>query len=319
MGNTVLSSTRYLIDTATFVDIDSEALEKLADTLGAGELVIPKWDVPVYVGEAMEDVIDFVFLENSINFAFTNFTTGEKYCTEYLGTNWTGSYGMLAALKKAIDNGVQLLDGAYLRDITFETMRSIFTESIPMLQERFDIFREVGKVLCDKYGGHFHNLYAAANGRLFNNGKGLVELLTSDFPSFDDSGVIDCHLVRFDKRAQLAPAVLQGKYQETPLFEDIDKLTAFADYVLPKGLRAHGVLVYTPELADAVDKGVLIPAWSREEMEIRAATIHAADRIMRRINSTREEPITILHLDYALWSTSRKTPGRHHLTRTISY
>lgn len=319
MENPVLPSTRYLIDTAKFVRIDDEALNRLADTLGIGELIIPKWDIPVYVSGTMEDVIDFVFLENSINFAFTDFVTGAKYCTEYLGTEWKGSYGMLAALKKAIDSGVPLLDGAYLRDISFEEMRSIFTDSIPMLKERWEIFREVGGVLCDRYGGHFHNLYAAANGRLFNNGKGLVELLTADFPSFDDSGVIDGHAVRFDKRAQLAPAILQGKYQETPLFEDIDKLTIFADYVLPKGLRDHGVLVYAPELATAVDKGEMIPAWSRKEMEIRAATVHAADRIMGRINAAREDPITILHLDYALWSSSRKTPGRHHLTKTISY
>lgn len=323
-GNTVLSSTSILVENPRHVAINSSALDYTSAKLSLGKFELPAWKMPFYPELDDEGMIDYFLLMNSINFAFTDFNTGQKYSTQYKGTEWKGSSGMAAALTRAIYSGIPLLDGRYLRYISGPEMEDIFegTIEIPMLLERLEIFHEIGKILSTRYGGQFHNLVSASGRRLFDEGKGLVELLTSEFPSFDDSVVYDGKKIRFDKRAQLAAGMLCGYFQNSPLFEpgEADKLTVFADYVVPKTLRDFGILEYSPDLAEKVDTMQLIPKGSLEELEIRASTIHACSRMIDHINVLkRDQPINSLHLDYRLWSEGRKTPGQHHLTRTINY
>jgi hypothetical protein len=224
------------------------------------------------------------------------------------------------------------LDGEYLKDISEHELRKTFAGNfeIPLFEERMRLFREVGQVLHEKYDCHFHNLVAASNHRLFDGGNGLVERLTNDFPSFDDSAYFGTYtvrfLVRFNKRAQLAAGMLYGRFRNQGLFqiEDIDELTVFADYVLPKALRDLGILVYEKSLAKDVDNQRLIEAGSDQELEIRAATLHASKMLTDKINEYRSQrgadKINALHMDYKLWSESRKPEGtQHHLTVTTAY
>jgi hypothetical protein len=68
------------------------------------------------------------------------------------------------------------------------------------------------------------------------------------------------------------------------LKEDIENLTVFPDYQLPKVLRDLGILEYEESLAYRVDSGIEIPRNSQEELEIRASTIHASDMLVKSIN-----------------------------------
>ena len=52
-----------------------------------------------------------------------------------------------------------------------------------------------------------------------------------------------------------------------------EELTVFADYKLPQVLRRLGVLRYAPHLAERIDRLKPLEAGSREEGEIRAATV----------------------------------------------
>ena len=69
-------------------------------------------------------------------------------------------------------------------------------------------------------------------------------------PFFRDTG--------FYKRAQIVPAdlALAGVAE----FHDLDRLTIFADNLVPHVLRVDGVLRYDPELAARIDAGELHPA-----------------------------------------------------------
>ena len=138
--------------------------------------------------------------------------------------------------------------------------------------------------------------------------------------------------VFLNKRAQLAGAALHAKSggdSQSPFyFSDSDKLTVFSDYIIPRNLRDMGILRYKRGLGARVDWEEIILEGSREELEIRAATVHAADALLRRINAIKEnrgiEPITAVHLDHVLWSSSRikgliSTSSPHHLTPTIRY
>jgi len=95
-----------------------------------------------------------------------------------------------------------------------------------------------------------------------------------------------------------------------------DRLTAFADYRLPQILRHYGALVYASALAESVDNCREIKAGSRDEIEIRAATVQAVERMRRRLVGH-----TAAEIDNALWLLSQQVADLkpHHRTRTINY
>ena len=324
--NNVLESTRFLVEHPKYVFINNHKVKEVAKEFAKEELKIPRWDAPVFPEtDDIETIVDFLCVGNLVNFAFTDFETGETFSVNYNG-HWSGAFGMWAALKRALkETDEQILCGDYLKALTKKDVEKIFAGNppIPMLEERQIILQEAGEILVDKYGGHFYNLFDKANGKLFNNGGGFVERLVNDFPSYNDSCVaydgIRARIVHFNKRAQLAAGMIYGRLQDKKPFEDIDKLTVFADYELPKALREMKMLNYTKELREKVDNKIPIDAGSREELEIRAATIHAADKLIKEIDS--DYNVNALHVDYALWSVGRngeiKKP--HHLTRTIWY
>ena len=53
----------------------------------------------------------------------------------------------------------------------------------------------------------------------------------------------------------------------------------FADYRVPQILRAKGILKYDKHLSDLVDNKKELPHGSKEEIEIRAATIQSVEKI----------------------------------------
>jgi hypothetical protein len=115
----------------------------------------------------------------------------------------------------------------------------------------------------------------------------------------------------FYKRAQIAANDLQ--LAGVVSFPDIDRLTVFADNLVPHVLRHEGVLRYSDELAELVDAGVELPAGSRHEQEIRACGVHACELIARRLG------VAPALLDNWLWNRGLDLPGRPHITRTTYY
>jgi Potential Queuosine, Q, salvage protein family len=130
--------------------------------------------------------------------------------------------------------------------------------------------------------------------------------LASGMPFFDDPG--------FWKRAQITAndLALAGVVS----FTDIDRLTVFADNLVPHVLRVDGVLLYEPELAARVDAGVLLPPGSPMEREIRACAVHACERLAGRLGV----PPRIL--DNWLWNRGQAPPYSErpaHRTQTVFY
>ena len=77
----------------------------------------------------------------------------------------------------------------------------------------------------------------------------LAEQLAAGMPFFDDRG--------FFKRAQITANDLA--LAAIAEFTDIDRLTIFADNLVPHVLRTDGVLTYAPELAQLIDSEQLLP------------------------------------------------------------
>jgi hypothetical protein len=151
----------------------------------------------------------------------------------------------------------------------------------------------------------------------------LTNLFIKFFSSFNDYATFEGEKVEFHKRAQLNTDMINyrlAKHSEIEL-SNLDKLTAFADYKVPQMLRKFGIIEYVPELAERIDSYEEIEAGSREEIEIRAATIWAIEE-MKEVLSSRFPQITARQLDDHLWSLGQiKSPDDkpYHRTKTISY
>jgi hypothetical protein len=133
----------------------------------------------------------------------------------------------------------------------------------------------------------------------------LAEQLAAGMPFFDDQG--------FWKRAQIAAndLALAGIAE----FDDIDRLTIFADNLVPHVLRVDGVLRYDPALAARIDAGELLEP-GEAERDIRACAVHACELIAERLGVP---PRT---LDSWLWNRGQspryKSVPRHR-TQTVFY
>lgn len=133
----------------------------------------------------------------------------------------------------------------------------------------------------------------------------LAEQLAAGMPFYDDRG--------FYKRAQIAAPELQrfGVAQ----FRDLDRLTLFADNLVPHVLRVDGALAYAPQLAAHIDAERLLPygSWERE---IRACAVQAVEQLAARLERRAHE------LDMALWSRGQGTDYKaqpRHRHRTVFY
>ena len=150
----------------------------------------------------------------------------------------------------------------------------------------------------------------------------LVNLLAA-MPYFRDVSSYQGVEVPLYKRAQLLAADLAIAFagQGPGEFHDLDRLTIFADNLVPHVLRVDGLLEYDADLLGRIDHGELIPAGSPEEVEIRAVAVHAVERIVTELRAA-DIPATARELDYLLWNRgqgpSYKAQPRHR-TRTVFY
>jgi hypothetical protein len=145
------------------------------------------------------------------------------------------------------------------------------------------------------------DVVAAASG----SAERLAERLAGGMPFFADRG--------FYKRAQIAPSdlALAGVAE----FDDLDRLTAFADNLVPHVLRVDGVLHYHPELAGRIDAGELLDP-GEQEQEIRACAVHACELIASQLDAPPRA------VDVWLWNRGqapRYKARPRHRTRTVFY
>ena len=123
------------------------------------------------------------------------------------------------------------------------------------------------------------------------------------------------------KRAQLFASDLItatfGKWNP----EDSSDLTLFSDNMLPAALRALGILTLSEDFAGTIARGDLVRAGSRREIELRASTVIAGERLKRAIAEANDDGSdwSMRSLDYWLWRYGRQADVAAHRTRTPAY
>jgi hypothetical protein len=323
----VLASVTAVVDDTVHVRTSIEAIERVADWMAFESFAPPIGGPagPFDWGDDPDQLIDATMLKACLDFAFTDFDTGVKFEVDYQGRRWSDSEAMFACLHRALASGTPLLDGAYLAGIERSDLEAIFDGNIemPMLDERVDILRGVGERLAAGHSGRFHNFVRSCPDRMYADGDGVLERLVAEFPRFDDVSDYHERQVVIYKLAQLALWSLHLAVGPGGGFalHDLDRMTAFADYIVPVGLRLMGILEYTPGLEARIDSGDHIPRDSDEEIEIRAHSVYATALLTEAINARRGDapPLVIPEIDFRLWSAYHTTTWPHHLTRTVMY
>jgi hypothetical protein len=142
----------------------------------------------------------------------------------------------------------------------------------------------------------------------------LVETLAA-WDSFKDVSTYDSLTIPFLKRAQIAAADLSRS--RVANFDDLDRLTMFADNLVPHVLRLDGILTYEPALLARIDRHELIDHGSTEEVEIRACAVHAVELIVAHRPDTRA-----CDVDQLLWNRGqepRYKAAPRHRSRCTAY
>ncbi|VEN57494.1 unnamed protein product [Callosobruchus maculatus] len=139
------------------------------------------------------------------------------------------------------------LEALRLVDITNPTFYSTITEKqlqnilrsdtkieCPLISDRVKCLHEVGNALLENFEGSFKNVVKQCN----NNAEKLLQLIVNNFNCFRDEADYQGEKIAIYKRAQILIGDIWACFKNKGIgyFEDIDKITAFADYRVPQTL-----------------------------------------------------------------------------------
>ncbi len=215
---------------------------------------------------------------------------------------------------RAIHEKVPILNAAYLETITTRDVRHLFLSanhtSIPLLNERVKNLREAGYILKTRFDADIINLLKLSK---FDAAQ-IIKNIVKNFPSFQDVSKLNGKSVNFYKRAQIF--AYDVSMLKRISITNLEVLTVFADYKVPQLLRALGAIRYASSLADKVDSYQLLPKGSREETEIRVATVVVGERLSEILG------VSASLVDNALWKLAKDLKENnqpYHRTLTTSY
>jgi hypothetical protein len=205
------------------------------------------------------------------------------------GVRYRGAAGLFACHQRALNRGLDILDPAVLTGLRPGDVEDYYRDEVTgrttlqHLEGRLAKYQEIGRVLQERFDGHFAALLHEADGWLFrDDGRGVIQALVEHFPtSYGDWPF-----------AKLAMVITRGLYQRreagVPTTDEFTRLTAFrdperfdagADYYRPFFLMRVGILRVSEELREHLTREELIEPDSAWEQEYRAATIRACDEL----------------------------------------
>ena len=169
----------------------------------------------------------------------------------------------------------------------------------PLMIDFAAALRDVGERVEADHGGRFGAVVDAADG----SAPALVDTLAV-WAAFADVSIYDGREVPFFKRAQIVaadvdrmdlarlPAAAPAK---SGRLRDLDRLTAFADNLVPHVLRVDEVLRLDPALEERIEAGELLEHGSPEEVELRACAVQTVELLAAA------SPLTPAQIDSVLW------------------
>jgi Potential Queuosine, Q, salvage protein family len=267
---------------ARSVRIAEDKIEQYAAGLpqpGSGDEAAPFADDP-------ETAAAWAICMNAINFGSGWWPTIRK-------RPGLSGYGTMAAgvTDRFVADGPWTIDELRAMDAT--TIAEVVGQDPehPLMPQFAAAHRDVGNHIGTDHGGRFLGPATAADS---------IPALAGTFATWDsfaDLSHYDGRKVPFYKRAQLAAADLhRAGVADLP---GLDRLTAFADNLVPHVLRVDGILHLDPDLAAHIEAEELLEHGSPEEVELRACAVHCVE-LLAAIS-----PLTPAGIDSVLWNRGR--------------
>jgi hypothetical protein len=308
---------REVAERATFVRIDEGRIAAYAASLPLDQARAPQLDLEHHFLGAPEETVAYILTLDAVNFGSGYFPHLRKRL------NLSGYFTIATSLKERFETR-GALTADELGAMSPQACAGLFGQSLnnDPAMELMGLFatawNDLGRLVGDRFGGRFAGLVEAAG----SSAERLVELLAA-MPLFDDVQPYGELSVPFYKRAQLTAADLALTFgrKDYGLFVDLDRLTIFADNLVPHVLRVDGLLRYDPDLATRIDAEEPIPAGSSEEVEIRATALHTVELLVAELHRN-NQPIAAMELDYLLWNRGQQPVYKarpRHRTRTVFY
>jgi hypothetical protein len=180
--------------------------------------------------------------------------------------------------------------------------------------------RDLGERVSAEHAGSFAAVADAAGGSAVALARHL-----GGWACFRDRSRYEELEVPFLKRAQIAAADLHRA--GVARFADLDRLTMFADNLVPHILRLDGILAFDPDLVARIEREELIVHGSPEEVEIRACAVHAVELLAAAASAPgsgaqRGDGVTAAALDQYLWQHAqqhRYKASPRHRSRCTAY
>ena len=302
---------------AVHVHLQEDRIPSYAASLPLDQILSPEPDpAHHYLGHG-DDTVAFLLTLDAINFGSGYFPHMRKrpgmsgYFT--VASSLTDHYRAHGPLTAAALEALTVADCLRIfdQDPKIEPIRTLMGHFATALND-------LGHYVQDRFAGSFTALVEAAGA----SAEQLVCLLI-EMPYYRDVEPYGDLDVPFYKRAQITAADLWLAFDGggPGRFDDIDRLTIFADNLVPHVLRVDGVLSYEDALAARIDAEQLIPAGSQEEVEIRACALHAVELIAAALRDA-GHGVTSRGLDYLLWNRGQSPHYKahpRHRTRTVFY
>ena len=313
----VLDSTRHVIENARQVRLNDDAIARWADQVTSDDLRPSEHALLAQLPGSQAQLANLVLLIDALNFCFWS---DDPIQFDWRGKIYRRFEAMMVSILLAARYEPRWFDPHFWLEVPRVEIDDVLRgkHSLHLMDEREFIIRDTARVLIDRFDGQFIHAIESVNERAWP----LAVLLMTNFDSFRDVSNYRGQPVYFLKRAQICAldvSVAFDTHGHPPLV-GLDELTAFADYRVPQALRHLGIMVLDDDLARTIDGAIELPVCSEAEIELRAASIHAVDRMSRAaVKSGKTAPPWIV--DWHLWGLSHypDVKADHHRTRTVYY
>lgn len=262
-------------------------------------------------------IANLILLISSLNFCFWSDNPIE---IRWRGETYRGFVAMLASLILSAKHDLRWADPEYWCSVPENELKQVLGGGGDLLlqDERVRIVRETGQTLIERFDGAFTNAIESVNERAWP----LAVLLMSNFEGFRDVSSYRNTAVYFLKRAQICALDLHCAWagRDFGYLKLLEELSAFADYRIPQALRHLGLIRVSDELTARIDAREEIERDSEEEIELRAASIQAVDRMAKALDRA-GRAAQPWQIDCWLWEISHAddVDVEHHRTRTTFY
>ncbi len=301
---------------ARSVKIDDGALEQLAALLSRERPKPPAVDPTHLAFSDAPTTLAYVLTMNAINFGSGWFPHLRK------DPGKSGYLTLSAALRRHFEKNGPWLP-AHLERLTRADCCEVFKQPTDgpageLMGLYAEALNEFGSYLNRHHQGRFAGPVEEAAG----SAEALVAILAR-MSFYQDVSHYEGIEVPFYKRAQITAADLHEAFggKGHGRFRDLDRLTLFADNLVPHTLRMLKVLSYDMRLVMPIDREELLDHGSEPEIEIRAVSLTAVELLSAscRRRGWQADPH---RLDHLLWSRGQspkiKATPRHR-TRCTFY